>query len=167
MDIQRFAIIADDQLVIVDNYAVNIPLDIPEEIHAIQWQGGKGEIEYRDDRTNEKFTDLTPFKDVIDQHAKIKAEALSPKEPDADVLKQQRKSWRTREIYAVVQRLSQYSNDFQFGSDTFPYAVDGYKKAAALALNDYRTKLIEWTDTKDFLDTEPPTPPVFWKPLPL
>lgn len=61
----RLSVIFDDELVMVDGvgYRVNLP-DAPE-IHAIQWNGQAGEIEYRDQHTpNEAIDDqavLAPY----------------------------------------------------------------------------------------------------------
>lgn len=56
IDTNRLAIIVDDGAVYTDD-KVALGLDfsscgIPEDIHAIQWMDGKGEVEYRDDRHN-------------------------------------------------------------------------------------------------------------------
>lgn len=61
----RLSVIFDDQLVMKDGlgYRVTLPVDTP--VHAIQWLGDAGEIEYRDPQEpNEAFTDeavLAPF----------------------------------------------------------------------------------------------------------
>lgn len=167
MDIQRLTIIADDQLVIVDNYGENMPLGLPEEIHAIQWQAGKGEIEYRDSRPNKPFTDLIPYHALIAEHARRKAEALKPLEPPTgETLAAIKKDWRTAEIQDVARRLDQYTNDKNFEGSTFPYAVEKSADKAAALLNEYRLALIAWTDSPGFEETEPPAAPDFWQPAP-
>ncbi|WP_299726876.1 hypothetical protein [uncultured Endozoicomonas sp.] len=167
MDIQRLTVITDDQLVVVDNYSETMPLDLPEEIHAIQWQAGKGEVEYLDGRPNKPFTDLAPFMELIEDHARRKAEALKPPEPPTgEELAEIKKGWRNSEIQNVAQRIDQYKNDKDFGGNTFPYQVNGSKEQAALQLNSYRLDLITWTDQPGFEETEPPKAPEFWKPAP-
>ena len=165
MDIQKLTIVVDDQLIMVDGFGINMPLNLSDEIHAIQWQNGKGEIEFRDGRLNETFTDLTPYKKLIEEHARKKAEAIKPPEPlTGEELAKYKKRWRNSEITAVSKRLDQYRNDVFFGGDTFPYAVNGDKAKAAAMLNKYRIALVGWTDVKAFEATEPPKAPEFWTP---
>lgn len=166
MNIQRLTIICDDQLVIVDNYGITMAVDF-KNVHAVQWFAGVGEIEFCDDTPNKTFTDLAPFADLIEQHAALKAEALKPPPPPtAEEIGAMKKQWRNQEIQSVSQRLEQFRNDQTFGSDTFPFAVNGDKMTAAVQLNDYRIALIAWTDESDFCTTEPPMPPSFWQSAP-
>lgn len=58
----RLAVIVDDGAVYTDDRIV-LGLDfstcgIPEDIHAIQWIDGQGEVEYRDTRHNFTVTEL-------------------------------------------------------------------------------------------------------------
>jgi hypothetical protein len=56
----RVTIIPDDKLVVVNGEpveGVNMS-SMPSEIHAVQWYEDHGEIEFRDRRANEQFTDF-------------------------------------------------------------------------------------------------------------
>lgn len=61
----RLSVIFDDQRVMVDGVGYRVTLPDASEIHAIQWTGQAGEIEYRDQHTpNEAFADeglLAPY----------------------------------------------------------------------------------------------------------
>lgn len=72
---KRFTLIADDRTVYVDGDPRVLDADavIPENIHAIQWYGTWGEIEFKpDDRgnkpENERFFDPARFQEWFDGH---------------------------------------------------------------------------------------------------
>lgn len=63
----RLIIITDDRLVAIDGEFVNgVDMNsMPEDIHAVQWYEDHGEIEFRDGRANEAFTDFTFFEQFV------------------------------------------------------------------------------------------------------
>jgi hypothetical protein len=56
----RVTIIPDDTVVMIDGEPVEgvDMASMPSEIHAVQWYGDHGEIEFRDFRPHEQFTDF-------------------------------------------------------------------------------------------------------------
>lgn len=75
----RLTIIADDLAVYVDGKAcqnLDIVSNLDPEIHAIQWDGSRGEIEYRSKtcpdcggvskKPNETFTDVSVYQPYVD-----------------------------------------------------------------------------------------------------
>jgi hypothetical protein len=70
----RLTIIADDCMVYVDSAAIRVPqlADLIDgDIHAVQWDGQRGEIEWKPDedgakRPNTKIDRIEQFKPVID-----------------------------------------------------------------------------------------------------
>jgi hypothetical protein len=81
-------IINDDRRVVVDGVSRKVdPLPIPFYIHAVQWYGGWGEIEFRQMVTsagfakepNERFDDIERFRPALDAWA---AAAAPPPEPE-------------------------------------------------------------------------------------
>lgn len=56
----QVTIIPDDTLVVINGESVKgVDMSsMPAEIHAVQWYGDQGEIEFRDHRANEKFADF-------------------------------------------------------------------------------------------------------------
>lgn len=61
----RISVIFDDELVMVDGVGYRVTLPDEPDVHAIQWTGQTGEIEYRDQHTpNEAIDDqavLAPY----------------------------------------------------------------------------------------------------------
>ena len=42
-------VVPKDRLIIVDGVALNLSFDAPESMHALQWDGQRGHIEWADD----------------------------------------------------------------------------------------------------------------------
>ncbi len=70
----RVTIIADDSHVYVEEQALKVELTgLDEDIHAVQWYGVVGEIEYKYNaientrRPNERFTDFVSFQIFVDR----------------------------------------------------------------------------------------------------
>lgn len=70
----RVTIIADDNVVYVEEQPLKVDLTgLHSAIHAIQWYGTVGEMEFKQDHvTNEKlpnlrFNDFTPFQPFVDR----------------------------------------------------------------------------------------------------
>lgn len=74
----RVTIIPEDQKVIIDGVAHEVSVQADQNIHAIQWDGEKGVIEYK--RGGAKRIDdvsiIQPWLDVV-QDAKVAAEAAA------------------------------------------------------------------------------------------
>ena len=76
----RVTIIPADNLVIVDGEPHTFVFDIAADIHAVQWDGVAGEIEYNDGKPNKKIDTLGSFNAIVnarnaDKAAKEQAEA--------------------------------------------------------------------------------------------
>jgi len=70
----RVAIIADDSHVYVEGHALVVDLTgLDDEIHAVQWYGTVGDIEYKHDhiadtkKQNERITDFAPYQVFVDR----------------------------------------------------------------------------------------------------
>lgn len=88
----QITIVPDDRQVIVNGVAYIVDCSsVDPDIHAVQWRGEKGEIEFKfkDDvrNPNQKITDMRPFQAVIElwnvEHAKAVEEAK--KAPKSDI----------------------------------------------------------------------------------
>lgn len=66
----RFTIVPDDKLVIVDGIGYNnLDFIIAENVHAVQWYGNYGEVEYRPIFTNGVMA--KPTNSIIDEYAEF------------------------------------------------------------------------------------------------
>ena len=79
----RVTIIAEDSVVLVDGQALTVDLSgLDEEIHAIQWHDGRGEIEYKYDeesmsmRSNFVIVDFSPYQVFLDRWTMASQQAL-------------------------------------------------------------------------------------------
>lgn len=96
----RVTIIPDDGFIRVDGDSLlGVEFDIDPAIHAVQWYGGWGEIEYRADEQghkapNEQFTDLSRFQYILDRFEAAKPRP--PPEPTLEDVKAAR--WRTAKL---------------------------------------------------------------------
>jgi hypothetical protein len=93
----RVTIIRDDNTVVVDGERQTVDCSsLPADVHALQWDGARGEIEYamvicahcngRSKKPNEIIFDVSPYQQLLhDWHAvKAKeAEAAAAKEAEA------------------------------------------------------------------------------------
>jgi hypothetical protein len=92
----RVTIIVDDNFVSVDGVSYN-DLDLsvlPQNVHAVQWYGERGEVEFKVDASghkqhNEVITTLDDFQTVLDvwQTAHDLANAPKPAPTDAELLR--------------------------------------------------------------------------------
>ena len=79
----KVTIIADDGVVGVDGVFRSVDLTaLDPDIHAVQWDGAAGEIEYRDGRPSEAMNDLASFQSFVDLWT-----AAAPPAPTLDELK--------------------------------------------------------------------------------
>ena len=79
----KVTIIADDGVVGVDGVFRSVDLTgLDPDIHAVQWNGAAGEIEYRAGRPPEVMNDLTLFQPLVDLWA-----AAAPPAPTLDQMK--------------------------------------------------------------------------------
>ena len=65
------SVINDDQMVVIDNQIETFDLELPSNIWAIQWDGTKGEIEYRDTTPNKEIDDFSAYKYLVDKHKEV------------------------------------------------------------------------------------------------
>ena len=102
----KVTIIKADSVVYVDNYWID-EMDVSlvaSNIHAIQWDGSNGHIEYNDGTDNEEITDISPYQSIIDDHATKKAEqeAARQAEVDAQTALEATYGWKREQEYPPV-----------------------------------------------------------------
>lgn len=62
----KLTIIEEDQIVCINGHCLRINFALDTAIHAVQWDGEKGEIEYKDGRLNEPIDNITSFQAIVD-----------------------------------------------------------------------------------------------------
>lgn len=72
-------IIRDDNVVIVDGRALSVDLSgLPVNLHAVQWDGASGHIEYNDGELNEPLMDISAFAGVVAEWTAARDAADAP-----------------------------------------------------------------------------------------
>ena len=67
-------IIKDDKFVAVDSIGFVLDaVDLPTNVHAIQWDGSSGWIEYNDGTDNEAISSIDAYSTITTDHATLKA----------------------------------------------------------------------------------------------
>ena len=81
----RITIVRDDNLVIVDERAATIDVsDLPSNLHALQWRGETGEVEFNDGTPNEIIANITQYQRYINVHQEIIAKEDEPPPPPTE-----------------------------------------------------------------------------------
>lgn len=94
----KITIVKDDNIVIVDG--VNRTVDCSGEaanLHAVQWNGSSGEVEYNDGTPNATIDSISAYQSLIDAHTAAAPVELSEAE------------WLAAQTYDVA-RMSQYGD---------------------------------------------------------
>lgn len=79
----KLTIVKIDNAVIVDDIGLSVnlsPFGLPATFWALQWSENSGEIEYTD-KPNESINSLEPYQAIIDEHTRLKNEAVNPPPP--------------------------------------------------------------------------------------
>ena len=67
-------IIKDDKWVKVDDVGLTLDtVDLPANVHAVQWDGSAGWIEYNDGKDNKAISSISDYSTITDDHATAKA----------------------------------------------------------------------------------------------
>ena len=85
----KISIIPEDLVIIIDGEAVFFDAErypaVPAEVHAYQWDGTVGEIEYKErGKLNASFTDEAFLNDYKTAHADEKARVLAEQQAAAE-----------------------------------------------------------------------------------
>jgi hypothetical protein len=92
----KVTIVPEDNKVYVEGVALDVDIDLPAFIHAIQWDGSQGEIEFKPDKfgkrmSNVKIIDFNPYEYLVQRWKARKDEielaALREKKATEDRIK--------------------------------------------------------------------------------
>ena len=74
----NITIVNEDKVVMIDGEGTNFDFTLDDNIWAIQWDGTKGEVEYKDNTPNLEITDFTEYQYLVDgfntENARMAAE---------------------------------------------------------------------------------------------
>ena len=62
-------VISDDRMIQVDGEVLNFDFSIDLNIHAIQWDGSAGHVEFKDNTPNEDIADFSEYQGLVDAHS--------------------------------------------------------------------------------------------------
>jgi hypothetical protein len=95
----KLTIIKDDKYVSVDNAGLHLDaVDLPANVHAVQFDGTSGWIEYNDGKPNETIDIFDAYSTIINDHAVFKAAVDKDIADTAALWAEQEKSyWYKRE----------------------------------------------------------------------
>ena len=68
----RLTIVPDDKLIIVDGVGVSCDYDIDSDIHAVQWNGTNGWVEWKSGKEQLKLTSINEYQSYITLHGEEK-----------------------------------------------------------------------------------------------
>tara|TARA_X000001036_G_scaffold296985_1_gene276078 strand:- start:1451 stop:1879 length:429 start_codon:yes stop_codon:yes gene_type:complete len=116
-------IIKNDKFVAIDNEGYFLDaVDLPSNVHAIQWDGSAGWIEYNDGTANETIDSISAYSTITDNHATKKAavEAERQAEIDADTALRATYAWKrqfddTTRYADIGEQLDQLYHDMTAG----------------------------------------------------
>ena len=67
-------IVKDDKYVVVDGHGLELSeVSLPTNVHAVQWDGSAGWIEYNDGTENEAISSIDAYSTITNDHATLKA----------------------------------------------------------------------------------------------
>ncbi len=122
----KVSIIPSDKTIIVDGQALTFDYDIDPTIHAIQWDGDSGEIEYNDGIANEQFTDSTLVDSLVsayeDEVERLEAEAQATAQAVVD----EAEALEAAKTYADHRR-ARYNDELPMG-DQFDAILKGFNQ---------------------------------------
>ena len=120
----KVSIIPSDKTIIVDGQALTFDYDIDPTIHALQWDGNSGEIEYNDGIANEQFTDSTLVDTLVsayeDEVERLEAEAQATAQAVVD----EAEALEAAKTYADHRR-ARYDDELPMG-DQFDAILKGF-----------------------------------------
>jgi len=130
-------IIPDDNFVAVDGYECRLDsISLAANVHAIQWDGSAGWIEYNDGTANETISSISAYSTITDDHATQKAaEATATAEAEAaQTALEATYGWKrvfdeTTSYASVGDQLDQQYQDAVNGTTTWKDGIAAVKAA--------------------------------------
>ncbi len=130
-------IIKEDKFVAIDNEGYFLDaVSLPSNVHAIQWDGSAGWIEYNDGTANETIDSISAYSTITDDHATKKAAVAAERqaEIDADTALRATYGWKrqfddTTSYASIGDQLDQQYKDALNGTTTWKDGIAAVKAA--------------------------------------
>lgn len=130
-------IIKDDKWVSVDGYGCTLDsVSLAANVHAIQWDGSAGWIEYNDGTANETISSISAYSTITDNHATKKAAEVtaSAEAEAAETALKATYGWKrqfdeTTKYASVGDQLDQQYQDAVNGTTTWKDGIAAVKAA--------------------------------------
>jgi len=126
-------IIKDDKWVNVDGVGLNLDsVDLAANVHAVQWNGSSGWIEYNDGTPNKTISSIDAYSTITDNHATKKAANETAATQEAEALTAQKATYsykREQEYPSIADQLDNiYHNGVDGWKTTIKAVKDKYPK---------------------------------------
>lgn len=130
-------IIKEDKWVSVDGVGLNLDtVVLPANVHAIQWDGSSGWIEYNDGTANETISSIDAYSTITNDHATKKAadEAAATQVANDQTALEETYGWKrqndsTTKYASVGDQLDQQYHDAINGTTTWKDGIAAVKAA--------------------------------------
>ena len=121
-------VITDDKMIQIDGEALNFDFTIDANIHAIEWNGSTGNVQFKDGTANEELTAITAYQSLIDAHATEKqrvadAEAQAATDAEAALTYADRRKTK----YNALSQFEMQYDDAKNSTTTWIDAIDAIK----------------------------------------
>lgn len=107
----KISVVPDDKAVYVDGKSMQVDCsDLPTFIHAIQWDGKNGHIEFKSDGSGRRmpnitFTDFTPYQFLVDRWNRANDEIVQKTKVEEEERKKQVKEIQEQTRKAKKQKV--------------------------------------------------------------
>lgn len=130
-------IVKDDKWVKVDGVGLTLDaVDLPANVHAIQWDGTTGHIEYNDGTANETISSIDAYSTITNDHATLKAANATADAEAATALATEQNTYAHKRLYdettsyaSIGEQLDQQYHDAVNGTTTWKDGVAAVKAA--------------------------------------
>lgn len=130
-------IVKDDKWVKVDGVGLTLDaVDLPANVHAIQWDGSTGHIEYNDGTANETISSIDAYSTITNDHATLKAANATADAEAATALATEQNTYAHKRLYdettsyaSIGEQLDQQYHDAVNGTTTWKDGVAAVKAA--------------------------------------
>jgi hypothetical protein len=130
-------IVKDDKYVAVDGHGLTLSeVSLPANVHAIQWNGTNGWIEYNDGTENETISSISAYSTITDNHATLKAANATAETEAAEAqtaleatYSWKRKNDETTRYADIGEQLDQQYHDAVNGTTTWKDGIAAVKAA--------------------------------------